>query len=165
MPSGTYTIDVGTASTSSILANIEATAGSDVRTAFERLGITGNASTDVLMQAFAHNEGEAVKADANGNTATGLLLNGGSNWYNEYCYCLGIKVEEITFSAKDLIATDKIPLEIGPAQPADKSKYFSKGSTFTITGTTMILGTKTLVSNYTNPQPSFIIADVPVTAA
>ena len=165
VPSGTYTIDVGTASTSSILANIEATAGSDVRTAFERLGITGNASTDVLMQAFAHNEGEAVKADANGNTATGLLLNGGSNWYNEYCYCLGIKVEEITFSAKDLIATDKIPLEIGPAQPADKSKYFSKGSTFTITGTTMILGTKTLVSNYTNPQPSFIIADVPVTAA
>ena len=165
VPSGTYTIDVGTASTSSILVNIEATAGSDVRTAFEKLGITGNASTDVLMQAFAHNEGEAVKADANGNTATGLLLNGGSNWYNEYCYCLGIKVEEITFSAKDLIATDKIPLEIGPAQPADKSKYFSNGSTFTITGTTMILGTKTLVSNYTNPQPSFIIADVPVTAA
>lgn len=163
VPSGTFSVTA--TSTSNMLLFIENNVGSDVRTAFEKLGITGKAETDVLMQAFAHNEGEAVKADANGNTATGLLLNGGSNWYNEYCYCLGIKVEEITFSAKDLIATDKIPLEIGPAQPADKSKYFSNGSTFTITGTTMILGTKTLVSNYTNPQPSFIIADVPVTAA
>ena len=150
--------------TTNVLSQLRNKSG-DLYNALIKMGITGVASTDILYHAFAHDEGVAVGKDANENTATGLKFAGGSNWYNEYCNCLAIKIETVSYILNDKPVVDKIPIEVGPSQPADKSKYFTNGYVFTITNRKIKIGTHTLTYPYSGAQPQFIVSDVPVTAA
>ena len=84
----------------------------------------------ILKQTFAYNEGVAVTRDANGKFAEGLLSDGITGWYNEYVSCLSLEYQCTSFQLQPLIFTDKIPVELGPSTPADKSQYFSNGYGF-----------------------------------
>lgn len=150
--------------TTYILSEVKKAYG-DLYTAMIKMGITGNPKTDILYKAFAHNAGAKVEPDANEKKADGLLLGGGENWYNEYCNCLAIKMETISYSLNSKPVIDKIPIEAGPAQPTDKSKYFTSGYKFTVTKRKIKIGSKIVIENSFDPKTQFIVADVPVTAA
>ena len=158
-------ITYGTLPSTTFILNTVKNVKTELYDALIKMGITGKTDTDILYNAFAHNEGAEVVSDANGKKADGLLLGGGKNWYNEYCNCLAIRVETVSYSLNNKPVIDKIPIEAGPAQPADKSKYFKNGYGFSITALKIKIGNKTLTFNYSGAQPQFIVSDVPVTAA
>lgn len=155
----------GTLPSTTFILNTAKHVKAELYDALIKMGITGKTDTDILYNAFAHNEGAEVTSDVNGKKADGLLLGGGKNWYNEYCNCLAIRVETVSYSLNNKPVIDKIPIEAGPAQPADKSKYFKNGYGFSITALKIKIGNKTLTFNYSGAQPQFIVSDVPVTAA
>lgn len=155
----------GTLPSTTFILNTAKNVKTELYDALIKMGITGKTDTDILYNAFAHNEGAEVVSDANGKKADGLLLGGGKNWYNEYCNCLAIRVETVSYSLNNKPVIDKIPIEAGPAQSADKSKYFTNGYGFSITALKIKIGNKTLTFNYSGAQPQFIVSDVPVTAA
>lgn len=155
----------GTLPSTTFILNTAKHVKTELYDALIKMGITGKTDTDILYNAFAHNEGAEVTSDANGKKADGLLLGGGKNWYNEYCNCLAIRVETVSYSLNNKPVIDKIPIEAGPAQPADKSKYFTNGYGFSITALKIKIGNKTLTFNYSGAQPQFIVSNVPVTAA
>lgn len=150
--------------TTTILNRLKGTHG-DLYNAMIKMGITGNPKTDIIYLAFAHNEGDKVDTDANGKKATGLLLGGGENWYNEYCNCLAIKMETVQYALNNKPVIDKIPIEAGPAQPTDKSKYFTSGYKFSVIKRKVKIGNKLIENEFKGAQPQFIVSDVPVTAA
>lgn len=155
----------GTLPSTTFILNTVKNVKTELYDALIKMGITGKTGTDILYNAFAHNEGAEVVSDANGKKADGLLLGGGKNWYNEYCNCLAIRVETVSYSLNNKPVIDKIPIEAGPAQPADKSKYFTNGYGFSITALKIKIGNKTLTYSYSGAQPQFIVSNVPVTAA
>lgn len=155
----------GTLPSTTFILNTAKNVKTELYDALIKMGITGKTDTDILYNAFAHNEGAEVVSDANGKKADGLLLGGGKNWYNEYCNCLAIRVETMSYSLNNKPVIDKIPIEAGPAQPADKSKYFTNGYGFSVTALKIKIGNKTLTFNYSGAQPQFIVSNVPVTAA
>lgn len=155
----------GTLPLTTFILNTVKNVKTELYDALIKMGITGKTDTDILYNAFAHNEGAEVVSDANGKKADGLLLGGGKNWYNEYCNCLAIRVETMSYSLNNKPVIDKIPIEAGPAQPADKSKYFTNGYGFSVTALKIKIGDKTLTFNYSGAQPQFIVSNVPVTAA
>lgn len=135
----------------------------------------------ILEETFDGNAGGAVTADANGNTASGLKATG-NNWYNEYVYCLALRMQSTTMMMTPPVFTDKVPIELGPQTPTDKSKYFSNGYGLVVekllikfagenagdlgglTGGEQISATIWSKSKG-NTDNDLIIADVPVTAA
>lgn len=102
---------------------------SDIAKALRNIGITGTEGTCLLKKSFVNGVGAQIVEDFNGNLATGLDLGNGYS-YNEYTYCLSLRVETTLFKLQPLVFTDKLPAEYGPATPADKASYFSDGYGF-----------------------------------
>ena len=78
--------------------------------------------------------------DANGNAVTTVAAEG-SNWYNEYCYCVGLKFASTVFNMQPLIFTDKIPIELGPKTPANRNDYYNDGYGFMAQSLMLKVGT------------------------
>lgn len=137
----------------------------------------------ILEEVFEGNTGGNVSGDANGNVANALRVTGdGSGWYNEYVYCLVLRLESTIMTMQPPTFTDKIPIELGPSTPANKDNYFSDGYGFVaqkylvkftgapsedaeLTGGSLVNSTVWAKDRGTNATNDLIIADVPVTAA
>lgn len=152
--------------------------------AIRGVGITGK-SDCVLKQTFVNNAGTVMVKDANGNVVSTVAAEG-SKWYNEYCYCIGLKFASTVFNMQPLMFTDKIPIELGPKTPASKNDYYKDGYGFVAQSLMLKIGaapdpTQTSISaadtgvedlldevwmiSRDNPKVDLVISNVPVTGA
>ena len=127
---------------------------SDIAKALVKIGITGTGDTCLLKKSFVNGTGAKITEDFNGNIAAGLDLGNGYS-YNEYAYCLALRVETTKFRLQPLVFTDKLPAEYGPATPADKAYYFSDGYGFQASALLLKLGVETDSSEMTGASNPF----------
>lgn len=119
----------------------------DIYKALVNVGITGDENC-LLKKSFENNTGATVSGDYNKKLAKGLRVESDKS-YNEYAYCLALRVETTKFRLQPLVFTDKLPAEYGPATPADKAYYFSDGYGFQASALLLKLGVETDSSEMT----------------